>query len=141
MRLGLPLPALMGLALIAVPRAVLHDLEIIHEGTFVNALLVAVPLLIWVVVVVAARVPRPFPALLVVGAFYGIGLAVVHQVLWSVDADLGGRLPPWAEQGVIRTFAVLSSLFTGLLTGAVTGLVAWACTALIRRRDYSTMRD
>lgn len=138
MRSGLPLPALAGLALLAVPRAVLHDLKIIHEGTAVNALFVAVPPLIWIVVVVAARVTRPFPALLVVGAFYGVGLAVVHQVFWDVDAQLGGnladRLPPAAEAGIIRTFAALSSLFTGLLTGAVTGLVAWAIAALIRRR-------
>ncbi len=53
--LGLRWCVLVGLALLAVPRAVLHDLEIIHEGTAVNALLVAVPLLIWIVVVVRAR--------------------------------------------------------------------------------------
>ncbi|MDR7325263.1 MULTISPECIES: hypothetical protein [Catenuloplanes] len=140
MRPGLPLPALAGLALIAVPRAVLHDLKIIHEGTVANALLVAVPPLIWIVVVVAARVSRPFPALLAVGAFYGIGLAVVHQVFWTVDADLGSRLPPWAEETVMRAFAIPSSLLTGLLTGAVTGLVAWAVTAIIRRGGESTPR-
>ncbi|WP_326639701.1 hypothetical protein OG884_33965 [Streptosporangium sp. NBC_01755] len=35
--------AIIGLALLAAPRVVLHDLDVIHEGTFVNALFVFVP--------------------------------------------------------------------------------------------------
>jgi hypothetical protein len=143
--LGLPLILLAGLALLAVPRAVLHDLEIIHEGTAVNALLVAVPLLVWIVVVVRARVPRPFFTLLAVGAMYGVCLVVVHQMLWDVDADLGGnlagRLSPAAEEAVVRLFAAVSSLFTGLLTGAVTGLAAWLVSGLIHRRRTGAAAD
>jgi hypothetical protein len=135
MRFGLPLPVLAGLALLAVPRAVLHDLKIIHEGTAVNLLLVAVPLLVWIVVVVTARVPAPFLTLLAVGAIYGVGLAIVHQVFWNVDGHLGGnltgRLSPAAEAVIIRMFAAVSSLFTGLLTGAVTGLIAWPAAAML----------
>ncbi|WP_232323897.1 hypothetical protein [Catenuloplanes japonicus] len=139
MNLGLRFPALIALALLAVPRAVLHDMKIIHEGTAVNLLFVAVPLLVWIVVVVLARTPRPFLTLLAVGAIYGVGLALVHQVFWDVDVRLGGnlagRLPIAAEQGIMRAFAAVSSLFTGLLTGAVTGLVAWAISAVQTRRS------
>ncbi|MDR7273639.1 hypothetical protein [Catenuloplanes atrovinosus] len=134
--LGLPPLALLALALVAVPRPVLHDLEIIQEGTAVNALFVAVPLLIWIVVVVLARVPKPFLTLLAVGAVHGVLLAVVHQVLWDADVHLAGSLPPAAEQVLIRGLAAISSVFTGLLTGAVTGLVAWPISVLAgRARD------
>ena len=97
------------------------------------------PLLVWIVVAVLARVPKPFLTLLVIGGLYGTFLALGHQILWdhSVgdDARLGGnlegRLSPGSEEFVIRTFAVFSSLFTGLLVGAVTGLVAWGATKLL----------
>ncbi|WP_062353001.1 hypothetical protein [Herbidospora yilanensis] len=138
--LGLPWIALIGLALLAVPRVVLHDLDAIQEGDFVNLLLVFVPLLVWVVVAVMARVPKPFLTLLVVGGLYGIFLALGHQILWdrsvgddvTLGGNLEGRLSPGVEEFVIRTFSVFSSLFTGLLVGAVTGLVAWGAGKLLR---------
>lgn len=140
--LGLPWIALIGLALLAVPRVVLHDLDVIQEGDFVNLLLVFVPLLVWVVVAVMARVPKPFLTLLVVGGLYGIFLALGHQILWdrsvgddvTLGGNLEGRLSPGVEEFVIRTFSVFSSLFTGLLVGAVTGLVAWGAGKLLRSR-------
>ncbi|GAA0504629.1 hypothetical protein Ade02nite_70430 [Paractinoplanes deccanensis] len=139
--LGLPWIALAGLALLAVPRVVLHDLDVVQEGDAVNLLLVFVPLVIWIVVAVLAKVPRPFLTLLVVGAIYGVFLALVHQLLWdrsvgagaALGGNLEGRLPPGAEEFVIRTFAVVSSLFTGLLAGAVTGLVAWGASRALGR--------
>jgi hypothetical protein len=138
--LGLPWTALIGLALLAVPRVVLHDLDLIQEGDFVNLLLVFVPLLVWIVVALAARVPKPFLTLLAVGGLYGVFLALGHQLLWdrSVgdDATLGGNLEgtlsPATEELVIRTFAVFSSIFTGLLVGAVTGLIAWGVSKRLR---------
>ena len=42
------------------------------------------------------------------------------------------KLSPGAEEFVIRTFAVFSSLFTGLLVGAVTGLIASGAKRLVR---------
>ncbi|GIG87954.1 hypothetical protein [Plantactinospora endophytica] len=138
--LGLPWIALIGLALLAVPRVVLHDLDVIQEGDFVNLLLVFVPPVIWIMVALAARVPKPFLTLLVVGGLYGVFLALVHQLLWdrsgAADATLGGNLEnelsPGTEELVIRVFATFSGLLTGLLVGAVAGLVAWGASRLVR---------
>ena len=130
--LGLPVLALVGLALLAAPRVVLHDLGVLREGTFVNALFVFVPLVVWVVVVVRARVPNPFLTLLVVGALYGVVLAVGHQLLWDANFPDG---TPGASAAVMRSATVVSSLFTGVLVGAVTGLVAWGIGKLVRPRS------
>ncbi|ONK14406.1 hypothetical protein [Streptomyces sp. MP131-18] len=130
--LGLPPVAVIGLALIAAPRVVLHDLDIIEEGTPVNALLVFGPPVIWVAVAWWRRVANPFLTLLAVGLAYGMLLALGHQLFWerSFGDDppaLGGNLSdldPTAQTVILRVFAVSSSLFTGVLVGAVSGLVA-----------------
>lgn len=136
--LGLPVSALVGLALLAVPRVVLHDLGLIHEGTGINALLVAAPPIAWVVTVLAAGVRRPFVPVLVIGAISGVFLAVVHQLLWGAafgtnPPRLGGNLAgldPGVQDVVIRLFSIPSSLLTGAIVGAVAGLVAWGLSAL-----------
>jgi hypothetical protein len=139
---GLPLYALPALALLAVPRVVLHDLDVIQEGTAVNALLVFLPPVVWVAVVLRARVPNPFLTLLAVGAWYGVFLALGHQLLWEASfgddpprlgGNLAGRLSPGAEEVVLRAFAAVSSLFTGVLVGAVTGLAGWGLSRLTGR--------
>lgn len=129
-----------GLALLAVPRPILHDLGIVEEGSAVNLALVFLPLLVWVAV--AVRRPRPFPFLLLAGLLYGVLLALTHQVLWSANGadevrlggELAGRLSPALEQVVLRAFAAVGSVFTGLLVGAVTGLAAWGLSRLRRSR-------
>jgi hypothetical protein len=120
------------LALLAVPRAVLHDLDIIHERTLVNLLFVVVPLLVWIAVTFLSRVPKPFLSLLTVGGIYGVALAAVHQIFWdrTITADAASRAP----ELVLRAFATASSVFTGLITGAVAGLIAWGLTRLTRSR-------
>ncbi|GAB2496312.1 hypothetical protein [Nocardiopsis aegyptia] len=140
--LGLSLPVIVGLALLAVPRVVLHDLDVIQEGTLVNLLFVFVPPLVWVAVAVRRRVPNAFVTLLVVGLVYGVFLALGHQLLWNLSwgADapsLGGNLsdlPPLAETVVIRGFAVVSSLVTGTVVGALSGLVALVLDRATRPR-------
>lgn len=135
--------ALIGLALLAVPRVVLHDLDLITEGTAVNATFVFVPLAIWIAVVLWKRVPHPFLTLLMVGVFYGVFLALGHQLLWDVSfADdpprLGGNLADLdsgLQTVIIRFFSAISSLFTGVIVGAVTGLIAWAISAVVAKRD------
>ncbi|MFI7025274.1 hypothetical protein [Micromonospora sp. NPDC049900] len=131
--LGLPLLALVGLALLGLPRVVLHDLGLVHERTFVNLLLVVVPPVVWITVALVRRVPNPFLTLLVVGLCHGVLLAVAHQLLWDVAFDepptLGGNLTglaPGAQTVVVRFSATISSVFTGVIVGVVTGLVAWA---------------
>lgn len=139
--LGMPIVALIGLALLAVPRVVLHDLGLVQERTFVNGLLVFVPPLIWIGVVLLLRVRAPFLALLVVGAFYGVFLAIGHQVLWDIawgenPPALGGNLAgldPTVQSFILRFFAAVSSLFTGVIVGAIAGLIAWGLGKATRR--------
>lgn len=124
-----------------MPRVILHDLGIVADGTPLNALLVFAPPLIWIMVALAARVPKPFRTLLVVGLTYGALLAIGHQLLWGVSfADsppqLGGNLAdldPGLQAVVLRTFAVISSIGTGALVGAVSGLVAWGVRTILTR--------
>lgn len=141
--LGLPVLALVGLALLAAPRVVLHDLDVIQEGTFLNALFVFVPPVVWIAVAVLRRVPNPFLTLLVIGAIYGVLLALGHQLLWDVSFPdgtprLGGNLgdvPAATSAVVVRSFAAVGSVFTGVLVGAVSGLVAWGINkVLVSRR-------
>jgi hypothetical protein len=142
-RLGLPVIALVGLASLAAPRVVLHDLGVIAEGSLVNALLVFGPPVIWILVAVCARVPNPFLTVLTIGAIYGVFLTVGHQIFWTtvwandpprLGGNLAGQLAPAVESVILRIFAVFSSLFTGALVGAISGLVAWI---LSRGRRYA----
>ncbi|WP_051400473.1 hypothetical protein [Haloechinothrix halophila] len=141
-RIGLPLPAVFALALLAAPRVVLHDLDVIEEGTFVNALFVFIPPLIWIGIAVLRKIHRPILTLFVVGVFYGVLLAVGHQILWNINSDdpvmLGGNLAdidPDVQTVIIRVFAAISSVVTGTFVGVAAGLVAWA---LIKTRSRST---
>ena len=137
----LPVLALIALALLGIPRVVLHDLDLLHEGTAVNLLFVAVPLLVWVAVVLACRVTRPFTTLLLVGLLHGAMLVVTHQLLWNAAFDgappqLGGNLAdldPTAQAIILRLTSVPSGLVTGALLGAITGAAAWLLSR--RRRD------
>ncbi len=130
--LGFSWPVLAGLAALAAPRVVLHDLDLVQEGTFVNALLVFVPLVCWIAAVLWRRPPRPFLTLVVVGAIYGVFLAAGHQLLWAEafggdGPRLGGNLAdvdPAVQEAMLRTAALLSSLVTGVVVGVVTGAVA-----------------
>lgn len=141
-RLGLPLIALIGLALLAAPRVFLHDLDIISEGTATNALFVFGPLLVWIIVTLWAKVPNPFLTLLTVGVFYGILLAAGHQIFWTAQFDgapprLGGNLAdldPGLSNLIVRLFAAGSSLITGTFVGAVTGAIAWLVDRLLGRK-------
>lgn len=138
--LGLSFIAIMGLALLGAPRVVLHDLDLIPEGTPLNALLVFLPPAMWIAVVLWKRVPNPFVTLVAVGAVYGVILALGHQVLWSTNfgddpPQLGGNLAdldPTLQAAILRLFAAISSLFTGVIVGAVTGLIAWGLATVTR---------
>lgn len=117
MKLGLPLWIIVALGLLAAPRVVLHDLDVINEGSAVNAVFVFVPLVVWVAVAVW-RASNPFLALLATGAVYGVCLAVGHNIFWEApDTDL----PVW----FLRVAMTVSSVFTGVAVGTVCGVVAW----------------
>lgn len=140
--LGLPWWGLGALALLAAPRVVLHDLGVGTEGP-VAGLLAIGPAVVWVAVVVWARVRRPLTALLVVGLGYGLILALVHNVLWhevfddvapSLGGNLEGRLPGAAEELVLRVAMSISSISTGVAVGLVCGVVALGIQSLTARR-------
>ncbi|RCW44509.1 hypothetical protein DFQ14_10498 [Halopolyspora algeriensis] len=131
---SLSLPVTVLLAALAVPRVVVHDLGLAGPGPL-NTLLVFLPPIVWLVVVLRARVTNPFFALLVVGLVYGLFLAAGHQLFWhetfgddppALGGNLAGALPAGLEVFVLRAFAVLSSIATGALVGAITGAFGWA---------------
>lgn len=126
---------IVALALLGVPRVVLHDVDVVDEGDAVNLLLVFGPFLAWVGVAVITRVANPVRALGWVGATYGVLLGVTHQILWDrafeddpprLGGNLEGELSAGAEELVFRVFAFGSSLATGLVVGLVCGVVARA---------------
>lgn len=138
--LGLPLIAILGLALLGVPRVIGHDLGVLEPGSLLNLLLVFVPVIVWITVALAARVPRPFLTLLAIGACYGVLLALGHQVLWGSAFPTGGpslggnltELGPTLQAIVFRGAALISSLFTGVVIGVLSGLVAELVQLILR---------
>lgn len=137
-RLGIAHWMLLGLALLALPRVIAHDLWSV--GPVVNALLVFGPLAAWLAVVLWSRVPNAFLTLLAVGAVYGVLLGATHIVLWenafateppSLGGILAGVLPPAVESALIGLFVMLSSLVTGVFVGAVTGITGFVLSRLV----------
>lgn len=135
-RLGLPPLVIILLALLGVPRVVAHDLGPV--GGVPNALLVFVPIAVWLGVVVWRQAPRPFPTLLVIGVTYGVFVGLTHQLLWPwafespprLGGNLAGTLSPAAESMVLRLFAFGSSVLTGAGVGALVGVVGWGALRL-----------
>ncbi|MFJ6154433.1 hypothetical protein [Micromonospora profundi] len=139
--LGFSWPVLVALAALAAPRVVLHDLHVVEEGSVATVLLAVVPSICWVAAVLWRRPPRPFLTVVVIGAIYGVLLAVGHQVLWNQAFDgvapSLGEVDPRAQEGILRVAAVFSSLVTGVLVGVVTGAVAAALSRLLPPRSHS----
>lgn len=132
---GLPILALIGLAAVALIRVVLHDLHVIEEGSAITWVLAIGPVMLWIVVAVMNRVPRPFLTVLVIGAIFGVMLVITHQLLW--DFAFQGN-PPSIGDGpgasvIPRIAAIPSGLFVGAMIGAVGGLVAWGIQAMTSR--------
>lgn len=134
--LGFSPLALVGLAAVALPRVILHDLHLIAEGSPITWLLAVGPVALWIAVSLAKRVPNPFLTVLVIGAVFGVMLVVTHQLLWDVAFQ---GAPPTLGEGrggalIPRIAAIPSGLFTGAMIGAIGGLVAWGLQSLIHRR-------
>lgn len=134
-------PLAAALAGLAAPRILLHDLDVVDEGSPVNAALVALPLVAWLVAILVRRW-RPLAAGLRLGVAHGVLLALVHQLTWSATyADdpprLGGNLadvPEGVQEVVLRTLAIGSSLVTGFLVALMVAALAWV-VARVSGRD------
>ena len=134
--LGFSWPALVGLAALAVPRVVLHDLRVIEEGTFVNGLFVFVPLACWIAAVLWRRPPHPFRTVVVIGAIYGVFLAAGHMLFWDTAFD-GGPFEDVdsSQEAALRGQVVVTSVLTGTAVGVITGAVALIFLRLTRPRS------
>lgn len=130
---------LMGLLVAAgLPRTVLADLGVVEpEGSLLYYVLALAPFAAWLGVAVRRRSRRPLSDFVVLGACYGLSLAVVHQVLWDVGSSLGHRPPaaaadfadaftPALQDLAVRGYTVGVAMLIGVGTGLVVGLVAKA---------------
>lgn len=127
----LSLGRLFGLSLVGLPRVILHDLSLIAEGSLVNSIFVFVPMISWIGYGVLKKRGQPFLPVVIIGIFYGILLAVSHQLLWRFalgePIQLGGNLKglsPILAPVIIRLAAILSSLTTGAVVGVICGALA-----------------
>lgn len=130
---ALPWTGAVLLALLGLPRVVLHDLGVIDEGSGPNAVLVWVPVLVWLAVLAIRWPEEPLRNGLRLGAAYAVVLVATHQLLWThghvEPPRLGGNLsdlPDAAHTVIVRAAATGSSVVTGLLVGLAVALVAWA---------------
>lgn len=140
-RASIPFVALLGLALLAIPRVVVHDLKMVPlDSGFYRALAIA-PLVIWLGAAMFWKTSRPVRDFLVLGLCFGVLLGVTHQVLWDaawggntphIGGNFEGKLSPLVESLVLRGFALGSSLVTGLVFGAPFVLVALGASKLRR---------
>jgi hypothetical protein len=85
------------------------------------------------------RPAHPFRTVVIIGALYGVFLAVGHQLLWTTAFDgvaptLGEALTginPSTAHVLLRAAAAVSSLVTGTLIGVVAGAVAFLLTRVV----------
>lgn len=131
-RKGLPVLALIGLATLRVPASILEDLRVLDAGHWVAGLLPWIAVAVWVAVVVARRVPKPFLTVLMIGVISGVLLVITYQLLW--DVMFGDYPAEIGHSGVaIRLIAIPGGLIAGAVSGVIGGLVAWALSAAIGR--------
>jgi uncharacterized membrane protein len=118
-----------------VPRIFAHDLGV--DVGPIPAVLTIGPVLVWIAVVLGARVPSPVVTLLAVGAVYGLALGIVHNVLWDQvfgdDPPALGELDADLSEVPLRIATFVSSVFTGVVVGLVSGLAAVGIRTVSRR--------
>jgi hypothetical protein len=138
-----PLLLVIMLAIIMIPRVVLHDLRVIPLDSVWYKIAAVGPLVAWLGFAVFGRTRRPFYNFLLVGLCFGLLLGVTHQLLWTASwgtnpphlgGNLAGTMSPIVEELVLRAAAFVSSLGTGLIFGMAFGLIAVAASKLRRGR-------
>lgn len=135
LKTDLPFVAVLILALLAVPRVIIHDLHLADLNSVPYKVLATVPFLIWLGVAILRKSRSPMKDFLVLGVVFGSLLAITHQLLWdsaltTATVNMSIDLDPSVEQAVLRTAAVISSLLTGVTVGGFFGFVAWVANQI-----------
>ncbi|MCC9195087.1 hypothetical protein LOC59_15730 [Arthrobacter sp. zg-Y916] len=130
---GMPLTLMAGLALLGLPRVILHDLHLLGERSPGTWILAIGPVLVWIAVTVLSRSPRPFLSVLVIGLIFGVLLVLTHQLLWT--SAFAGNTSPVLNSPAARIAAIPSGLMTGAAIGAIGGLAALGLSAAANRRS------
>ena len=134
LKFDLPFVAIVLLALLAVPRVVVHDLHILPLDSTLYKFLAVAPFAAWLAVAIFRKNRRPIHDFMYLGLVFGVLLAVTHQLTWDASwgenlprlhGNLEGRLNPVVEGLLLRAAAFVSSLFTGALLGVGVAFVAW----------------
>lgn len=129
----LPIWIFVVLALLSAPRIIAHDSNIVDLESTPYIMLAVVPLIVYAGIAIVLRTWRPFYNFMVLGVLLGVVLAVTHQLMWdiawaegapAIGGSLKDRFDPATEEVILRVFAFISSLLTGLVMGAVFGLLA-----------------
>ncbi|MEY8561146.1 hypothetical protein AALF85_10620 [Jeotgalicoccus halotolerans] len=136
-KIGMRIIEIIFLVLLGIPRTILHDLSLIEEGTFINLLFVFVPILVWIVYILFRNDKAPAFSIFILCVLYGVILAVTHQLLWAHSfpgyIQLGGNLSELSgalSTFIARSFAFISSLMTGALTGLVLSMIIWVLSKM-----------
>jgi len=139
---SLPFILIVVLAALAVPRVVVHDLHILPLDSPSYKALAIVPFLIWGLFAVFGKSKRPVYDFLILGALFGLMLAVTHQITWNASwggnspqlhGNLEGKLNPTVESLLLRAATIISSLITGIVFGGIAAMIAWL-TSRARKR-------
>ncbi len=117
----------------------MHDLKLISFDDPLYKVLAITPFVIWLALALVRKSTRPFYDFIVLGITYGVLLSLTHQILWEaswagnpprIGGNLAGAVSPALESVVLRTFAFISSIMTGLVTGITFGLIALSVSKL-----------
>ena len=142
----MPVWLLLTLVAIGLPRTVLADLDIVEpESGLLYYFLALGPFAVWLAVAIFRRTSRPIMDFTVLGAAYGLSLAVVHHVLWNADAGYGNRPPASAvefagnfgaglQEIALHGYTVMLGMVIGIVSGLAAALIALAATKARRSR-------
>lgn len=125
-RSRIPFVILVPLALLGIPRVVVHDLHLVDINSLLYTFLAFLPFLVWSLYAFVFNMADPFRNLFILGLLFGIFLAITHMLTWDaswggnqphIGGNLAGKFDPATESLMLKTATVLSSVFTGLFAG------------------------
>ncbi|TDD74296.1 hypothetical protein E1293_29735 [Actinomadura darangshiensis] len=134
----MPTWLMLTLVAIALPRTILADLDVVQpESGLLYYFLALTPFVVWLGVAVLRATRKPITDFLVLGALYGLSLAVVHQVLWDAGAGLGHEPSAGAvsfaddfgsgfHELALRGYTIMIAMMIGVGSGLVAAIVAFA---------------